>query len=215
MPILPPPKELLFFITAAAILLITPGPAVFYIVARSVEQGRRAGLVSACGMATGAFVQIVAAALGLSALLVSSATAYSAVKYAGAAYLIYLGARRLFGSNGADGPEFEASAIPLRRIYAQAVLVETLNPKSAIFFLAFLPQFVNPARGSVTVQLLALGLIFIAMGLASDSLYAITTGSAAGMLRRSRTFARAQRYVSGGVYMALGVTTAVTGSRHS
>ena len=214
MPFLPPAQELLFFITAAAILLITPGPAVFYIVARSVEQGRRAGLVSACGMATGALAQILAAALGLSALLVSSATAYSLVKYAGAAYLIYLGARRLFDRNGTDSAPLEASPVSLRRVYAQAVVVEALNPKSAIFFLAFLPQFVNPARGSVTLQLLALGLIFIAMGLMSDSLYAITTGSAAGMLRHSRTYARAQRYVSGTVYVALGITTAATGSRH-
>ena len=215
MPILPPARDLLLFVTAAAILLITPGPAVFYIVARSIEQGRRAGLVSACGMATGALMQILAAVLGLSAVLASSAIAYSLVKYAGAAYLVYLGVRRFMDRDGADAAQVDAAALSLRRVYAQAVVVEALNPKSAIFFLAFLPQFVNPARGSVTVQLLALGLIFIAMGLISDSLYAITTGSAAGTLRRSRTYLRAQRYVSGTVYMALGVTTAVTGSRHS
>ena len=215
MSFLPPLRDFVFFVTAAAILLITPGPAVFYIVARSVEQGRRAGLISACGMATGALAQILAAALGLSALLVSSATAYSLVKYAGAAYLIYLGARRLFDRNGVDADQVDARPLSLRRVYAQAVVVEALNPKSAIFFLAFLPQFVNPSRGSVTLQLLTLGLIFIAMGLVSDSLYAITTGSAAGLLRRSRGFARAQRYVSGTVYMALGIGAAVTGSRHS
>src|SRR5579864_777245 len=169
MTFLPPSHDLALFATAAIVLLLIPGPAVLYIVARSVDQGRLAGLASSTGIAVGTLVHVLAASLGLSALLVSSATAYSLVKYAGAAYLIYLGARRLFDRNEDDSAPLAAPPVSLRRVYAQAVVVEALNPKSAIFFLAFLPQFVNPARGSVTLQLLALGLIFIVMGLMSDS----------------------------------------------
>src|SRR5579863_7234777 len=146
MNILPPPRELLIFMAAAMVLLVTPGPSVLYIVARSVDHGRKAGLASCSGIATGALIHILAAAFGLSALLVSSATAYSVVKYAGAAYLVYLGIRKLRERPTADEVKHVQPA-SLRRVYGQGVLVEVLNPKVAIFFFAFLPQFVNPARG--------------------------------------------------------------------
>jgi threonine/homoserine/homoserine lactone efflux protein len=216
MNLLPPPRELFLFMTAALVLLVIPGPAVLYIVARSVEQGRRAGLASACGISTGGMVQVIAAAFGLSALLVSSAMAYSVVKYAGAVYLIYLGVKKLREQPAAEVEGVQAAArVSLRRIYGQGALVEVLNPKTALFFFAFLPQFVNPARGPVSLQLLALGVLFTAMALTSDSLWALAAGSAAGWLQRNRGFVRRQKYVSGTVYIGLGLATAASGSRHS
>ncbi len=201
--------------TAAIVLLLIPGPAVLYIVARSVDQGRKAGLASCSGITTGGLVHVLAAAFGLSALLVSSATAYSVVKYAGAAYLVYLGIKKLREHPVAvDGVEHVQRA-SLRHVYAQGVLVQVLNPKTAIFFFAFLPQFVNPTRGSVTLQFLALGMIFIVMGFISDSLWALTAGSAASWLQRNRTFLRRQKYVSATVYIGLGMATAASGARHT
>lgn len=218
MNLLPPLRDLLLFMTAAIVLLVIPGPAVLYIITRSVDQGRKAGLASASGIATGGLVQVLAAAFGLSALLLSSATAYSAVKYAGAAYLVYLGMRKFRERPAAAEPaaaDTHVRSASLRSVYAQGVLVEVLNPKSAMFFFAFLPQFVNPARGPVVHQFLALGIIFLALGLASDSLWALASGSAAGWLQRNRSFLRRQKYVSGTVYIGLGLAMAASGSRHT
>src|SRR5580658_4131912 len=152
MNLLPPARDLLLFMTAAIVLLAIPGPAVLYIVARSVDQGRKAGLASCSGIATGGLVHVLAATLGLSALLVSSAMAFSIVKYVGAAYLIYLGIKKLRERPLAVDSVNQAQPASLRRVYSQGVLVQVLNPKAAIFFLAFLPQFVNPTRGPVTLQ---------------------------------------------------------------
>jgi threonine/homoserine/homoserine lactone efflux protein len=210
MNVLPPLRELLFFLTAATVLIVIPGPAVLYVIARSVDQGRKAGLASC----SGGLVHVGAAALGLSALLVSSATAYSLVKYAGAAYLVYLGIKKLREHPGAGAISHVLPA-SLRHIYAQGVLVEVLNPKVAIFFFAFLPQFVNPARGPVTPQFLSLGMLFLIVGFTSDSLWALTAGSAAGWLQRNPVFLRNQQYVAGTVYIGLGLATAASGSRHS
>ncbi len=205
---------MLLFLTAAMILLAIPGPAVLYIVARSVDHGRIAGLASCSGIATGTLAHVLGATAGLSALLVSSARAYGFVKYLGAAYLIYLGIRKL------REKAFEADAVkhlaaaPLGRVYIQGILVQILNPKAAIFFLAFLPQFVHADRGSVAGQFFALGMLFTVMGLFSDSLWALAAGSAGGWLRRNPVFLRNQRTVSGTVYIGLGLATAVSGTRH-
>ena len=214
MSFLPPSNDLFLFVTAAVILLLIPGPAVLYVVARSVDQGRGAGLASTSGIATGTLAHVLAATLGLSALLLSSAVAYSLVRYAGAAYLLYLGVRKFRERPAADEEVKRAQALPLRRVYAQGVLVQVLNPKAAIFFFAFLPQFVSPARGHVSLQFFALGMLFTVMGLTSDSMWALTAGSAAGWLRRNQTFIRNERYISGTVYLGLGMATAVSGSRH-
>jgi threonine/homoserine/homoserine lactone efflux protein len=214
MSFLPPPNDLLLFITAAVILLLIPGPAVLYVVARSVDQGPRAGLASSSGIATGTLAHVLAATLGLSALLLSSAVAYSFVKYAGAAYLFYLGVKKFRERSTPDDEVKHVQPLPLRRVYAQGVLVNVLNPKTAIFFFAFLPQFVNPARGHVSLQFFALGMLFTLMGLTSDSVWALTAGSAAGWLRSKQTFLRNERYISGTVYLGLGMATAVSGSRH-
>lgn len=209
----PPLSQLLLFVTAGVVLLVIPGPAVLYIVTRSIDQGRRAGLASCLGISTGELVHVLAAAFGLSALLVSSALAYSVVKYAGAAYLIVLGIRKLREGPGAETVG-HAEPASLRRIYAQGVVVQVLNPKAALFLFSFLPQFVSPSRGPVMPQILALGLLFLGMGLVSDCLWAVTAGTAAPWLRRHRGVLRNQHYVTGSVFIGLGVATAVSGSKH-
>jgi len=214
MTFLPPTSEMFIFVSAAAILLLIPGPAVLYVVARSMDQGRAAGLASAAGIAVGTLVHVLAATLGLSALLISSALAYSAVKYAGACYLFYLGIKKFRERPGNAGHYFQGNPIPLGKVFAQGVLVNVLNPKTAIFFFAFLPQFVSPARGQAWLQFLALGMMFAVMGWTSDSVYALSAGSAAHWLRRKRAFMANEGYVAGTVYMGLGLATAVSGSRH-
>ncbi len=201
------------FLVAALILLLTPGPAVLYIVARSLDQGRLAGLVSVFSIEVGNSVHVLAAALGLSALLLSSALAFSVVKYLGAAYLIYLGIRRLL-TRAAVQPTADLQRQSLRRIFKQGVIVAVLNPKTALFFLAFLPQFVDPSRGSVTAQFLTLGGLFVSMAIVTDSLYALLAGTAGQWLKSTRLFARAERYVVGSVYIGLGVTAALTDVHH-
>ena len=199
------------FSVAALVLLAVPGPAVLYIVARSVDQGRRAGLVSVLGIHTGSVVHVAAAALGVSAVLASSARAFSVVKVLGAAYLIYLGVRRLTTrpTRGLDRPAADHTG--LRRTYGQGVVVNILNPKTAIFFLAFLPQFVDPRRGPVGGQVLILGLCFIGLGICSDSAYALVASALGARLRASTRFARRRDRVSGVVYIGLGVTAAFAG----
>jgi threonine/homoserine/homoserine lactone efflux protein len=199
------------FVVAALLLLITPGPAVLYIVTRSMDQGRRAGLVSMLGVHAGTLVHVAAAAAGLSALLMASATAFSVVKYLGAGYLVYLGVRRLLdrSARAADRP----SAVSLRRAFADGFVVNLLNPKTALFFLAFLPQFADVSRGGVGVQILALGLIFVGLGLVTDGLYALGAGTAARWLRASPRFLASERWVSGSMYIGLGVAAAFAGNQ--
>lgn len=209
---MPDPSTLALFAAAALVLTVLPGPAVLYIVARSVEGGRPAGLASAMGVALGGLVHVLFAAVGLSAVLVHSATAFAVVKWLGAAYLILLGVRTLLARR-ADEPETPAAENgSLARILRQGVVVNVLNPKTALFFLAFLPQFVDPAGGPAPLQIAALGVIFVGIALSTDSLYALLSGTAAAWLRCRRGVQRAQRYVSGSVYLALGVATAATGS---
>jgi threonine/homoserine/homoserine lactone efflux protein len=211
---LPPTHDLALFATAAIVLLLIPGPAVLYIVARSVDQGRIAGLASAAGIAIGTLVHVLAASLGLSALLLSSATAYSALKYAGAGYLFYLGIKK-FRERPRTGNGMEhVKLIPMRKVFAQGIVVNIFNPKIAIFFFAFLPQFVSPARGHVTLQFFTLGMLYAFMGWASDSTWALSAGSAAHWFRSNRKFIENERYAAGTVYMGLGLATALTGSRH-
>jgi len=206
------PTQLTIFLGASLALLLVPGPAVLYIVARSVNQGRTAGLASVMGIETANATHVVLATLGLSALLMTSALAFDIVKYAGAAYLVYLGIRKLL-AHDEDQPVEEVKQQSLRRIYSQGVVVNLLNPKVALFFFAFLPQFVDPTRGAITGQILALGLMFVAMGCVTDSTYALLSSSIAGRLKGNRAFLRGQRYFAGLVYVGLGVTTALSGSK--
>jgi threonine/homoserine/homoserine lactone efflux protein len=205
-------SSLALFAAGAAILLVIPGPAVLYIVSRSVAHGRPAGLVSAMGIATGTLFHVAAATLGLSALLVSSALAFEFVRYLGAGYLIYLGIRVLRGGDAYLIDE-RAERKDLRSIFGQGVLVNLLNPKTALFFLAFLPQFIDPARGHATLQIFELGVLFALMGWLSDSVWALLAGAIAGRIRGSARLRRAQRNVSGGALIALGLASAFSGPR--
>jgi threonine/homoserine/homoserine lactone efflux protein len=191
-------------------LLVIPGPAVLYVVARSIHQGRRAGLASVLGIHVGTLVHIAAATAGLSALIVSSAVAFTVVKVAGAVYLVGLGLSTLF-SRSADTELALGGERNLRRAFAQGIVVNVLNPKTALFFLAFLPQFVDRNADHPALQIAFLGLLFAALGLVTDSLWAVAAGTAGGVLRRSRRFLRVQRYVTGSVYVGLGVATALAG----
>jgi threonine/homoserine/homoserine lactone efflux protein len=201
------------FAAAALALLLIPGPAVLYIVTRSVTQGRRAGFVSVLGIHAGTLVHVAAAAFGLSAILVRSSTAFHAVKYAGAAYLILLGLRRLVTPVPPPNSGDVLEVVPNRQLFVNGAVVNILNPKTALFFLAFLPQFVDPDRGSASVQVVFFGALFVALGLCSDSTYALLASRFGSWLRTSRSFRHGQRYVAGGIYVGLGVTAALAGSR--
>jgi threonine/homoserine/homoserine lactone efflux protein len=210
---MPEASTLALFVVAALVLLVVPGPSVLYIVARSIEGGRTAGLVSVLGVQTGAMVHIAFAAVGLSAILASSALAFSVVKWFGAAYLVWLGLRQIFGRDEGD-KDVTVEPARLSRVFSQGVIVNILNPKTALFFLAFLPQFVDPARGAAWTQILLLGATFVILALCSDGLYALLSGTAGGWLRRrmqGATFRRGQRFVSGGILIALGAVAAVSG----
>ena len=206
---MPDPSRLALFVGAALLLLVVPGPSVLYIVTQSVSHGRRAGIVSVAGITTGTLVHIAAATVGLSALLASSALAFDVVKYLGAAYLIAVGIRRLAGWERETGPQARDTR-DLGRLYRQGIVVNTLNPKTALFFLAFLPQFVDPGRGTPWLQILALGLLFAALGFFSDGAWALVAGTLGERLRRSRRFPAVQRYVSGSVFVGLGAVAALT-----
>ena len=199
------------FLLAALGLLFIPGPAVLFVMTRSVDQGRRVGAISSLGIGTADLIHTTAAAFGLSALLLTSALAFTVVKYLGAAYLIYLGVRTLLRR---DEPRQTSSAEPktLPRMFLQGMVVELLNPKTALFFLAFLPQFVDPARGTVPLQFLLFGSLYAVLGLCSLTFYGLVAGTAATLLRGSTRFQRIQRYVTGSIYIALGLTAAFAGS---
>jgi len=206
---LPDATSLGVFVIAALLLLITPGPAVLYIVTRSITDGRRAGLVSMLGVHTGTLVHVVTAAAGLSALLAASATAFSVVKYLGAAYLIYLGVRRLLDRlPHASSPDSHGPS--LRRTFVDGVVVNVLNPKTALFFLAFLPQFAEVSRGSVGAQILLLGALFVMLGIVTDGLYALCAGTVARWLRGSRPGQDRERWISGSLYIGLGIAAALS-----
>ena len=197
----------LFIVTALALLAI-PGPAVLYVVGRSIDQGRTAGLASVLGITTGTIVHITAATVGLSSLILASKVAFDAVRYVGAAYLILLGVRRLL----TRGQEEAVGARPprtLRRLYSQGLVVNLLNPKTIVFIFAFIPQFVDVGAGHVWLQILLLGLTFAGLGLMSDSLYAIVAGTVADRLRGTPLVARVERWFGGTVLIGLGVASAL------
>ena len=209
------PGTLAVFALAALAILAVPGPAVVYIVTRSIHQGRGAGLASVLGIHVGTLVHLAAATAGLSAILVSSASAFTVVKLLGALYLIVIGIRTLLGRGEAGASDVQRPPRRRRRDFAEGVVVNVLNPKTALFFLAFLPQFVDPSQGRAWLQILALGLTFMALGLVTDSIWALAAGTTGETLRRSRRWALGQRYVSGSVFVGLGLVTALTGSHRS
>lgn len=204
------PHTLALFVTAALALVIIPGPNVVYITTRSVAEGRRAGVASALGVETGTLVHVAVAAAGLSYLIAESAVAFAVVKYVGAGYLIYLGVRTLLGRDTGIGEQV-APPRGLRRAYLEGLVVNVFNPKVILFFLALLPQFVDRSAGAVPAQIMLLGLVLLGLGVVTDLTYALGAGSIGAWLRSRPAFARRQRYVTGVVYLALGVTAAVAG----
>ncbi|GHO42062.1 LysE family translocator [Ktedonospora formicarum] len=200
----------LFLFTALGLLFI-PGPSVLFIMTRSMDGGKRAGAISALGIGAADLIHTTAAAFGLSALLMTSALAFSFVKYLGAAYLIYLGLRTLLRHDEPHSTEKEKpQTIP--RMFFQGMTVELFNPKTALFFLAFLPQFVNPSHGMVTLQFLIFGSLFAILGLCSLTFYGLLSGAIATLLKKNTHFQRFHRYVTGSIYIALGLTAAFAGS---
>ena len=206
---MPTTSTIALFCAAAIALIVVPGPAVTYIVTQSVDKGRKAGLVSAIGVALGGLVHVAAATAGLSALIASSASAFTVVKLTGAAYLIALGLWRLAGRGGGDETD-DIAPVPVepRRLLLHGVVVNVLNPKTSLFFLAFLPQFIDRGQGSVAFQAGVLGCIFVGIAVVSDSAYALAAAALAGKLRGSARARRAQRYVTSGIFVVLGATAA-------
>jgi threonine/homoserine/homoserine lactone efflux protein len=203
-------STIVVFLLAALWLLLIPGPAVIYIVTRSAAQGRRAGLASVMGIELATLVHVAAAALGLSALLMASALAFNVVRYAGAAYLVYLGIRLLIVHTDDSSTEKEPTRTYMQ-LFGKGFLVNLLNPKTAIFFYSFLPQFIDPARGAPLFQIAVLGGLFVALATCTDSLYALIGSSAGSYLSRSARIQKARRFVSSGIYIALGIGAAVSG----
>ena len=201
------------FIVAGLLLNVTPGPDVLYIVGRAASQGRSAGFISALGIGAGGLLHILAAVAGVSTLMMRLPAAYEVVRWLGAAYLIYLGARALFrrGTPAAELPKFERH--DLRRVFWQGFLTNALNPKVALFFAAFLPQFVDPARGSLPVQFLLLGLIFDINGTIVNLAYAAIASSAGSWLRGRLGARRALDRLTGLLFIGLGVRLALTSRR--
>ena len=200
------------FIVVALVVLIIPGPGVLYIIARSLSQGQRAGLISVLGLSTGALFQVAAATIGLSAILLTSATAFNIIKLLGAAYLIYLGIRTLFARHAIVDMELPEPLAPIR-LFVDGIIISVFNPKIAVFFLAFLPQFISPDTGSIPQQIFLLGILYVAMALITDASYAILAGQLRLWLGSKIIQGPLPRYSSGLIYLALGISTALTERR--
>ncbi len=204
--LLPQVHQLWIFVAAAIGLAMLPGPAVFYIVARSMAQGRIAGLVSVLGIGTGGLIHVVAAAFGVSAILMASSTAFATLKFAGAAYLIYLGLQAL-RTTKTQAKVTTPTRKRLTRVFTDGVLVNVFNPKTALFFLAFLPQFVTPGQGAISIQMVSLGLLFVGIALISDSIYVLASDAVTRCLKGHRSGGNLPRYAAAMIYIALGIST--------
>jgi threonine/homoserine/homoserine lactone efflux protein len=202
------------FVATALALLAIPGPAVLYIVSRSIDQGRRAGFASVCGITTGTIVHVTLATVGLSSLVLASRIAFDTVRYAGAAYLIYLGVRRLL-TRHVEADRRGRPPRTMRELYTQGLIVNLLNPKTIVFIFAFIPQFVDVNAGHVWLQILLLGLTLAGLGFTSDSLYAVAAGTMADRLRGTPLIARVERWFGGAVLIGLGVAAAILAPHRS
>jgi threonine/homoserine/homoserine lactone efflux protein len=209
----PEPSTLLAFTIATIGLLLIPGPAVIYILNRSVSDGREVGLASVLGLEIGDAIQVLFAALGLSAVLATSATAFNAVKWAGAVYLLYLGVRTLM--KRPDPIAADQPGVTPGRALRQGILVNALNPKTALFFLAIFPQFIHPDAGSPVVQSLVLGAAFLVLATIFNSTYALIASSLRGVVVRGRALPFVQRYVAGSVFILLGLIAATVSASAS
>jgi threonine/homoserine/homoserine lactone efflux protein len=209
----PTASAIVAFATASVILLIIPGPAVLYIVNRSVSDGRQVGIAAATGLSLGNLVHALAAAVGLSAVLATSATAFSVVKWAGAIYLVGVGVRTLMKPAPVIDPD--RPGVSLRRSFTQGIVVNTLNPKVALFFLSFLPQFIDTEAGRPGLQALVLGLVFVLIGFCTDSTYSLLASGLRHVLLRGKALPFVQRWVAGTVFIGLGVVAASASATHN
>lgn len=201
------------FAAASLLLLIIPGPAVLYVVNRSVSDGRQAGLAGVAGLTLGNLVHAIAAAVGLSAVLATSAAAFNTVKWFGAGYLIYIGVRTLLRPPQVMATE--QPAVSVRRSFTQGVIVNVLNPKVALFFLSFLPQFIRPEVGQPGLQALVLGLVFVGIGFCTDGTYSLVASHLRHVLLRGKALPFVQRWVAGTVFIGLGVVAATASATHA
>ena len=199
--------SLLGFVVAALVVLVIPGPGVLYVVARSLSQGRGAGLVSVLGLSVGALVHVAAATLGLSAILLTSATAFGIIQFLGAAYLVYLGLAMILTRQSVAERDVDEDR-KRTRLFTDGVIISVLNPKIAIFFLAFLPQFVDPGQGNVPLQILFLGTLYVLLALFTDGAYAVLASRIRDWLGGRVMRGSLPRYASGAVFIGLGVSTA-------
>ena len=211
--LVPDTHSLLAFMAASLIVLLIPGPGVLYVFARTTTQGLRAGLISVLGLAAGVLVHIAAAVAGISAVLMASGSAFNILRLLGACYLIYLGLRTLLTRSLPTGTELQLRRTS-RRIFTDGVLVSILNPKLALFFLAFLPQFVTPGRLPVPYQILYLGFVYAVLALITDGTYALLAGHIQSRLTYRVMTGPLPRYLSGSVLVSLGLGAALTGSQH-
>ena len=196
------------FAIASLALLVIPGPAVLYVINRSISDGRSTALAAVAGLEIGNFMHVIAATVGLSAVIAASATAFGVVKWIGAGYLIYIGLRTL--SRKPASFSQEQKSLPRRKSFTQGIVVNTFNPKVALFFLSFLPQFIDTEKGSAALQSLILGSLFVAIGLCTDGLYAFLASALRSTLLRGKSLPFVQRYVAGSVFVLLGVIAAST-----
>jgi threonine/homoserine/homoserine lactone efflux protein len=206
----------LVFLSAALILALTPGPGIFYVLARSLRGGRREGVLSAAGTFLGGLAHVAAAAIGLSAILAASAIAFETIRYAGAAYLIYLGYRMICSRHQEANREInegEPETNADRNTFAQGVMTEALNPKTALFFLSFIPQFVSVQQGHVAAQFLVLGAISVTLNTCADLLVAYFAGPLGARMKRSAKLRSRQRTASGAAMIGLGVYVATARAR--
>ena len=199
--------SLLGFVVAALVVLVIPGPGVLYVVARSLSQGRGAGLVSVLGLSVGALVHVAAATLGLSAILLTSATAFGIIQFLGAAYLVYLGLAMILTRQSVAERDVDEDR-KRTRLFTDGVIISVFNPKIAIFFLAFLPQFVDPGQGNVPLQILFLGTLYVLLALFTDGAYAVLASRIRDWLGGRVMRGSLPRYASGAVFIGLGVSTA-------
>lgn len=199
----PPLHDVVAFGIASIALLVIPGPAVIYVLNRSVADGRNAALAGVAGLEIGNFMHVIAATLGLSAIIAASATAFSTIKWAGAAYLVYVGVRTLLVTP--TPPDSKSASATARKSFTQGIVVNTLNPKVALFFLSYLPQFIDPDQGSPALQSFVLGTLFVILGSMTDATYALTASALRDRLLSGRALPFVQRYIAGSVFVALGV----------
>jgi threonine/homoserine/homoserine lactone efflux protein len=210
---MPSTAAILAFAGASIVLLLIPGPAVLYIVNRSVSDGREAGLAAVAGLTLGNLAHALAAAAGLSAVLATSAAAFSTVKWLGAGYLVYVGVRTLL--RPAAVIDRDQPGVSIRRSFSQGVVVNVLNPKVALFFVSFLPQFIHPENGRPGLQALILGLVFVGIGFCTDSTYSLIASNLRAVLLNGKTLPFVRRWVAGTVFIGLGLVAATASVSHA